>query len=1336
MSQQNSLTRRAIRLLIAPLALTVLFFAMGQTAAFAQDTGQISGTVYHDVTGEAITTTFTLFETPARVSLFKSSTYITSTLTDASGHYTFTGLSGSSLGTTYYVTIDNPDELAGFTDEHGAGLVEQTYGSSGNSARSSDGPVCAGAGSSRYEYAQQTSTSTSSWRGESQTAGTDDGPCYGGRDANMDFVDLTGNTTLVSRRYVTKAAVKTGQIVTGVNFAFSHNVVTNLEEEGAGSLGMFIRAANAISGTNAMRFIPVVAPNMNFEIDGEEWWRLAMTGTKQLPTITGDNIIIDGTAYYYRNGTVSDKNVGDVFAATTAGTNEHTIPALARPELEILENLLANESTLEVEGTNVTIRDIAFSSQTNLPAIASYHIRQSNGISLTITDVVMGYDMDTNGESANQTLHGIQTAYSAPTTGSGLFHHNYIASNQTSILLSNSTGNAGNVVAATLGDWTIEENIITGGIRLGAGTDRILIRNNKSSEALIMAQSQLVNVAVGNNTITNNNFSSSSGDSIRVYESNDNVITKNILHNATGSGLSITSGGAGNRISQNSFQNNQGNAIDLGDNGITIATSCTGAGGANGGLGRPVITDAKLAGNLLTATGTYCNSGTFDIEFYKAHVSAGDTGSDTQVAGEGAVYVGKLSGISGGTFSNAVITVPVTASLEIGDKVTALAINTANGNTSEFSVNYDLSLTIQGKVFHDVDGTAASDGPAFAGSTTADIHLYDYLGVHQAKTTLDANGEFIFGEISNGIYYVAINEFRGLATGTVGDGLLQVEQTYGSAGTGAEDSGPICVGAAPSYQQQATSSPSTWTSGAQNGVKAAGPCFGGRSSNASNATASDAPPVGNSEHIIRIQVQDANVLDVAFGFSANVVTNMGTDFNQGTLASYLKLANTLSGTNVMRFVPAQAPNQINGADKWWQLSVLTQLPQITDAETTVSGIAYSNTDGATILNTNTMTIGTASGVGVGADGRSDTGDEAQLSGMSGPELVVKPSAAIAYGFDVNANNVTIQNLAIYGFGSSTLPNGAANFGETGNIMLRNSVSDITVKENVVGATANSFTDPGTDRTKGSNIIFEGSADSVTINDNLIGFAGDSGLLKYAKASMSPLTNVTIMGNEIRGNGVAPANTTQGAGVELNNATLAGSAQTVVIKENLIVANATQGIQLDYGNGITIKDNTIEENGASGTVSLDERQNIQIVGGQNIGVEQNIITGSVASDGIELRNGTGAGATPATKVRISRNQFGENRGQAINLLPDGVNLNNGNCAEAGQQNMLVDYPVLTLAEISDTTLNVNGSSCAGISGTVEVYKVAANSGQGDTLSTIIYGEGGTLPRLLCRNRWHL
>ena len=1306
MSKVKPFARQLLVSTVIPLLFFSLFFwAEAPSVAYAQ-TASISGTVYHDVAGTAITSTFTTFATPAKLSLFRSNgTLAMTTTTDANGQFTFGGLSVTG---DYYVTVDNTDELAGFSDNQGVGMVDQSYASSGSSTFG--GPVCAGAGNT--DYLQQTGA-FGQWFTNAQNK-TKSGPCYGGRAATI--VNSSAATLNLKKHIIKVRLSTTAETMTGLVFAFSHNVVTHLGGSGPGSLPMFIRSANAISGPNAMRFVPVVATNMTS--GANKWWRLPFTSTVPLlPAITGDDTTIDGRAYFYRTNAVDNKNTGNVAGATTVGVNNQAIDAFERPELELLEDLGVNEATFTVQGNNVTIRRLALSTDSNQPG--SYHIQQTAGSGLLVEDTIMGYDLMTNGTATNRSHYGIQSAYAAITVGAGIYRHNYIQSNLTSILLSGGEADPGNAVAATLGDWTIEKNILSGGIRLGAGTERILIRYNKSDEALMMAQSPTVNTAVGNNTISENSFTSLSGDILRLFEADNNTITLNVLQGSADSAIAITAGGDGNRISQNRFGSNTSNAIDLDDNGVSTSTACTGVISANGGLGRPSINSAQLIGQQLTLDLTFCNSGTFDLELYKATEGAGD---GVPAAGEGVTYLGAVSNVSGGVVAGAVITIPLNTGLVVGDKLTALAIDTANGNTSEFSVNYALLLSIAGKIYNDELGIASPTGPAFVGSTTANVHLFNGTGTYVTSTSLNADGEFVFTGLTNGSYHITVNEYRGLVTGAVGDGSLLIEQTYGSAGTGAGDSGPICIKAAPLYSEQTSGSASTWVSGAQNGVKVAGPCFGGRSRASSGISTTPVPAAGTSDHAVRVVLNGANVTGVAFGFSANVVTDLDTTATQGSLPTFIKLANTLPGSNVMRFVPTLATNQSNGANQWWRITVPSALPAITDGGTTLSGIAYSYLNGTTVLNNNNLTLGNTGIVGLGSDGRATTGDETSLTGVAAPELELAPSAAIAYGLDLNANNLTVERMAIYGFGDANLPTGATNYGETGNIVIRNGMTGITLTQNILGANAGNFSDLGSARTKGSNIVFDGSASAVIIDHNLIGFAGDSGILKYAK-NAGLLTDLRITNNEIRSNGKAPANNTQGAGIELNATTLPGAAQSLVIANNLITDSAAQAIQLTYARGATIENNTISSNGVSATTVLDERQNIQLPGAQAINIQHNIIMGSAAADGIKLLSGPGGSPTAAMTVRMSQNLFGNNRGQAINLVPDGINFNNNACNEAGQQNMGVDTPVITLAEIGGGALKLNGSTCAGVTGTVELYKVATNSGQGETQGSDIYGEGG-------------
>ncbi len=106
-----------------------------------------------------------------------------------------------------------------------------------------------------------------------------------------------------------------------------------------------------------------------------------------------------------------------------------------------------------------------------------------------------------------------------------------------------------------------------------------------------------------------------------------------------------------------------------------------------------MLTSSSLIGSILTVSGTYCTTGTYEIEFYKS-VANGitDKGTDSLDAGEGTYYLGKLTGQTGGTFTGQPITVPGGAGLGVGDAVAAIVIRTDGAagtvsNTSEFSVN-------------------------------------------------------------------------------------------------------------------------------------------------------------------------------------------------------------------------------------------------------------------------------------------------------------------------------------------------------------------------------------------------------------------------------------------------------------------------------------------------------------------------------------------------------------------------------------------------------------------------------------------------------------------------
>jgi hypothetical protein len=125
--------------------------------------------------------------------------------------------------------------------------------------------------------------------------------------------------TLSGAEHVHRVTVSGGNTVSGVDSGFSFNAVTNTlggdvqdddlaaDRTVQGSLRQFIQNANAITGANAMRFVPGANPNVITGVlgGGDDWWRI--TVTTELPQITDALTVIDGRAYL-SDGTTAETN--------------------------------------------------------------------------------------------------------------------------------------------------------------------------------------------------------------------------------------------------------------------------------------------------------------------------------------------------------------------------------------------------------------------------------------------------------------------------------------------------------------------------------------------------------------------------------------------------------------------------------------------------------------------------------------------------------------------------------------------------------------------------------------------------------------------------------------------------------------------------------------------------------------------------------------------------------------------------------------------------------------------------------------------------------------------
>jgi uncharacterized repeat protein (TIGR01451 family) len=605
--------------------------------------------------------------------------------------------------------------------------------------------------------------------------------------------------------------------------------------------------------------------------------------------------------------------------------------------------------------------------------------------------------------------------------------------------------------------------------------------------------------------------------------------------------------------------------------------------------------------------------------------------------------------------------------------------------------------TISGTIYEDVNGDSVlTDGvprPNVAVRLYQDANnngSVDAADTFLIATTTDASGQYSFQvapEATGANYLVAVNSKTVTASAglVAGRGDVWAEQTYGdNSSTAALDLGSR---------------------------------FGGvQAGTSDNFNAAATAPASNAyQHLARVSVSAADASDVNFGFSFNAVTNTRGGDNadddatsttrsvQGSLRQFIQNANAVAGPNQMRFVPAVAAN----AGSYWRVTVTTALAAIIDADTTLDGRAYSSANGTAINDANAGMSGAGGTVGVSA---------LALAQVARPELEILDGAGIAIGLDLQAANATVRRLAVYGFG--TAPNSDTN----GNLRVGN-VSGALIEENVLGAAASGFADPGaTTRSIGDNLRVAGG-DGGTIRNNLIGFSHGKGIQLGGGAN-----GWTVTGNEVRGNGIGNSNLD---GVDVENGS--GSA---TITGNLFVGNEAAGIDTFQSAGSnTIENNTITGNGIGPNANI-ESPGIRLYGtgsvvrlnvvASNFGAGVAVTSGSTSNlitRNSIFANGTitnKAGAGPSNQIGIDLLSAANN--QQVGTAPF-VTANDTGDADAGG-NGLLNFPVLTSARVVGANLVLQGYAAAGAD--IEFFVAAPDPtgfGEGQTyLLTLVEGSG--------------
>jgi uncharacterized repeat protein (TIGR01451 family) len=1272
------------------------------------------------------------------VELYNTSTnaFVASTTTSASGTYSFTGL---TAGTSYRVRVVNSTVKSSRTPGATGVIPVQTF---------------------------RTTAFTGTGLG---TAVPDVNRVGGEAPERQDAGANSGTQALTALTAGTQTPQSIATVTpgtSGVDFGFNFDVVVNTNDAGQGSLRQFILNANALGsenllfqeGSNAAGALPsgretsifmipngTARPGLLASGNGGPASQLNGSGvavispTTILPTITGALTSLDATTQTFNIG---NSNAGTLGAGGTVGTGATALSTVNRPEVQLVgtrafDGVVVGATTTTVRGFSLYGFDHNITVNNDITA---FLIEQNVvGTSATsFTDPGVGVRTLNEGILLNNADNGtVRNNLSGFNGGMGVWVQGFGNGSNGNLISNNEIRGNGQESRPA------PEGLVFDGMELqGAST------NNTVSGNLITANYghgiDSFGNGIGGNTVSGNTISNNGvgvatntgeeGSGLRLFgATNLTRITNNVLSGNNGSGVLVSGSSNNITISQNSTFGNTRLGIDLisetgapvfynGQTGtasnVTTNDSGDGDTGGNGLLNFPVITRATLTANGLLVQG-FARPGS-TIELFTADNAANSvaanagfgqgrtylgtftegsttgTSPDTD-AGTGTYGPGTVNGLNQGTDNTNAFSflIPLTgnfAGLAAGTTLTSTA--TLNNSTSEFSGNATLAA-LSGYVYEDVNYGGGAGRPRSASGTVgrpgATVELYNGTTL-VSTTTTDSNGQYTFST-TPGTYTVRVvnSTVSSSRTGYVA-GLLPV-QTYNGTTT-------AVGGATPNF----TDAP------ANNGSQSLTALSSGTTTPQSIAT---------------INTTSAATAGPDFGFNFDVVVNTN-DAGQGSLRQFILNANALGGeANLAQAGSNTAGTLLGGRETSIfmipnaaltggvaAITPATELPAITGTLTSIDG----TTQTFNIGNTNNVALGAGGTVGIAATA---------LSQLNGPEVQLKGSNSFN-GLSLTANNTTVRGLSLYGFSDNIV--GGPNY--TGTL----------IEQNVIGASATSFTDPGgTNRTLNEGIDLNGS-DNGIVRNNLIGFNGGMGIWvapDFNDANNGANGNL-ISGNEIRGNGLL---TVPGAGERLvfDGIEVLGSSTNTTVSGNLITANYGHGIDsADNGiGGNTVSGNTISNNGVGvATNTGEEGSGLRIFGATNPTlINNNVLSGNNGSGVLVL--GT------ANQVTISQNSTSGNTRLGIDLLSTAetnynstaagtpfwngntgatpnVTLNDSGDGDTGG-NGLLNNPVLTTATLNATTLTVTGYARPG--SLVELF-LATPLGTDPTASNRYFGQGSS------------
>ncbi len=1289
----------------------------------------VSGYVFEDVNygggaGRPRTASGATVRPGATVELYDNAgNFVTTTTTDANGQYTF-----NVPAATYTVRVVNRTVSSSRTGYTTGLLPVQTFNGTtnrvgGENPGLTDSPANTG---TQTLGALTSGTNTP----ESIATITPSGSTFLGPDFGFNF-DVVVNTNDAGqgslRQFITNANALGGENLLAQAGSYTNAVNLATGSTAAGRTGVALPAGYESS----IFMIPTARLTNGVAV---------ITPATALPQVTGANTGINGATQTFNIGNSNDALLG---AGGSVGTGSATtnLSRLNGPEVQLTGSTAVAiglniagagsrvrglaiygfgngidddaNGNIVMSANNITIADNALGSTATsfaVPAIANVgaNVRVTSGTGDSFTNNLVGFAGGT----------GIYLA--AGVTG-------------TSITSNEIRGNGRIGLAFDGIDSHGSSTTATGNLFADGGAQGFDSFNSTGSNN------------VTGNTFTNNGTGNATTApqetaAARFYGTG-NTFSQNVSTGNYGAGVEVASGTT--TISRNSIYNN-GNVVsanntpasgqvgidllvvgddqNIGNSPFVTLNSATTT-GANTQLNYPILRTATIVGTNLVLTG-YAKAGA-TIELFTAQANpaavnatganfgqgrtylatlteGATTGVIDNDAATGQSYSGPINGFNQGTDTNASgfsFTIPLSSlpggTLAAGTVLTSTA--TLSGATSEFSGNATAVAPLTGYVYEDVNyGGGAGRSRATAGTSAivrpgAKVELYNNAGALVGTAITDANGQYSFNAPVGTGYTVRVVNNSVLssrtgattASGSVTTGYVSTQlavQTYNGTISRVGGENPLLTDAA-----------------ANTGNQTLGALTSGTNLPQSIATSSVGTGTTNA--------------GPDFGFNFDVVVNPN-NAGQGSLAQFIANANALGGENLLAqagsnvagllpagtetsifMIPSGAavPGQLAGLPSGLttstvngitssvaNLNITSLLPTISGSNTSIDG----TTQTFNIGNTNNRLLGAGGTVGTSGT---------PFGQLNGPEVQLKGATTInGITIATSTNNTTVRGLSIYGFSTNV-------FGGVNDTGTR-------IEQNVIGTSATSFTDPGAgNRTLNEGINLNDS-DNGFVTNNLIGFNGGMGV--WVQTNGNGSNNNSITGNEIRSNALT---TIAGNGERLvfDGLELQGASTGNTVADNLITANTGHGID-SFGNDIggnTVRNNTISNNGAGvANGTGEEGSGVRIFGTTNPTIiTNNILTGNNGSGVLVL--GT------ANQVTISQNATNGNTRLGIDLLSTGEtnlastatgtpfwNGNTGTISNAtlndsgdgdGGGNGLLNFPVLTTANVSGTSLVING-----------------------------------------------